>query len=414
MVFRTIVILLTAIVSFLNCEAARNLVPKEIREDHKGESRYYVVAGDETVDGYLLSKKGVTAKSFMPGDTLYVQEIFNTIGPENDLSRYNIKIDGEAAFIVLSINNKELAVIERSKLEKADMRSEAEKEADLIVQQKKEAGNRAIAQVKGLFQGDNSYPFDVTYSLIAFVIATIICYRLSSGNSNDILVTVLIPAVILIIVYYFQYQLFVNGEKALSDWTKSDPMTNVFLSMLRLFGSVIFLFVFTLWEIYLMYVILRRIGMFCLGRTNYLLSFIIWMGGSVAMAIVAIFFKEHSYTALKVILGIFGLDILISIIMNRKNIILMIITAVFYVAGAFALVPSYAVSGYAFFWIVGCIMAIGLICLLCQPAKIVGSVFGAFGQIGTLMSDGTVNLLGGGSFNVSNLNPRNYIKMNDD
>lgn len=411
MIFRIIVILLTAIVSFVNCEAARNLVPKELREFRAGKSKYYVVAGDEKVVGYHLSKKKIEPMSFLPGDTLYVQEIFEA-NSSDDFRKLNLNIDKAAAFVVLSINN-EMAVIESEKLEKADMRSMAEKEADLLLEQKKEAGNRAVEEVKSLFQGDNSYPYDITRSLIVFLIATIACFLMANGGLGNSDISILIPVVILVVVYYFQYQLFVNGEKALSDWVKGDS-TDELVTMLRMFGLMILLFAFTIWEIFVLYSVLGRIGFLCMGRVNYTISIMIWMAGSVAMAIAVIFFKEHSFTVLKLILSLVGLDILLSIILNRKNPITMITTAVFYISGAFVLIPTYAVTAYAFFWVVAVIMGIGLILLICQPARAVGTVFGAFGQVGTLMSDGWVNLTGGGSFHSSNLNPRNYIKMNDD
>lgn len=400
---RQLSVTLLLLLSVFVAEAARNLIPEALRDSTKFGDKCYVVSAANGVTGRKLTP-GLLPFKFQQGDTIVINDILKAKDSGGALNE-------DHAIVILSPEKEEYALVGISKLEKLDLRPQHVKDLEAEELLQKEKGEAAVATMKDWLRGDNSYPFSAPYTLLV-VLVSCIAARIILGYARRMIAAgknasplTYSAAILLTAALILQFELFHNGELALSDWIRDgyNSTSGTLWFLIRFIGKGIAMFIMSVWQVSLMLTALRTVGMVGDGRTNYVPSALIWFISVIAMTVTVAFFPAHSLTVVYIVFAAIAADALAAIILNRRSIPAAVVTAMLYGLGGLSLALTLAMTTLLILWIMLTMLAIFVVFNITKAPTVVGELYSALGHVGTVFSDGSVRFVGGGHGNISPL-----------
>lgn len=362
---------------------ASNRLPEGMEANPAIYKDIYVITSKKPVKCHTVSQKGLGSITFNPGDTVLLTEA----GAESlrDLSLPGIPEDAVLKTIVVSLTPPVTALIPDDKLTHSGLRTEEDIEKEALKAQSKEN----YETVKSFMSGDQNFPFNPLYSLLAIVVAVIIASiivkkgyeELDQDDSSARILTV-ISVVILILSFAFQFWVLHNGDIALNRAVKGNVSDSPMLSAVRIFGFGFGLFIFSIFEVSTMYSALHLIGELFKGRTSYKgTGMLIWGGGIIAGVIICFFFSHHLLTFAMIMIVLLALDFLFMLIINVRSIGALCLSVPLYAIGAVALTLSMIMGTVISVWLVLLVAAIMVFYAVVNPWQVVGQIYNGLGTV---------------------------------
>lgn len=417
MTFKLMIAFFLAMLSCFSSTAGRSYVPSEIQTEIEagrgGKSNLYIVTSRDAVEGVIVNARmKTTPVTFQPGDTLYVTE--KNLSPDR-----NGVLDESASIVILSLSDKKIALVPSKALTNI-----YDAEEFLADRQESDANTAARDEVVEMISGDNSFPFS---AVTAIIVILLLCIFTGLGlhfanrmlaNATDHIdirlfrIYVFTAAVLMIALFAFQFELFYNGQKVLSDWFKGDIRHgNTFINMLLLVVKGFGMFIVVIWEFAMFFRLLGRMSILAEGRSSFAISIILWMLTIAAEIVATFFFPKHILTVAYISLALIGADCMWTVFSFRKSMSMMVLSFILCIFSAVSLTVTFANVMTVMVWIVIAFFVFYLFHFGFTPPQIIGVATNRMGHvIGHVYSDGRISFIGGGSADVSEVSNKVEVK----
>ncbi len=370
--------------------AASNRMPSGVAISPSIYSDIYIVTSDrDIVCKTVPNTSGVT---FSPGDTILISRESN--GYIRKMAIDGIEKDKDYYIAVVSFSPPKFAFVSCEDVAWSELQT-AEKERE----------NAELSKITGIITGEQKFPLHPIYTYIGIIIVVILAAgvygeaedKMSAGSDKAGLLTV-VAASMLTLAFVFQFWLFYDGNVALTKMIKGDANNPIF-TMLRLFGTGFFImFLFTIFEICLMYKVMRLTGVVFGGRKAFTLTgTIIWTGAVIAAVVIYFFYTDRLSIFGTVVCALLALDLIATMSINLKSPASLIITTVLYVTGCLSLGLTMVYGTLLTSWLIVAIIAASLLYMFFHFPQIVGYIRNGFGEIiGEIYSTGKGYIYGKG------------------
>lgn len=290
-------------------------------------------------------------KRVLPGDSIYPIESMDTL---------NLSSFEREKYIVGFINGRLCLVYK----DFADELAWQDGVAINLREQTKKERKESFERFKSLFMGPNLYSGNGWYYMLGLVLASVIVIMLVSyafdiwkeGNVKYVVWTY-IAAVAMILLYAYEFSVPYFGTKLISDWLKSLPGDEFWRALLML---PISLAVIVLVAVQFRYwcKLMGLLGIIAKGRESYGLTVIIMIIGIIAMVACVLFSKHNLMKVLSIMAILFGVDLLLTVFFNRRNMVVVLLTVILTLVGIAAMIEMFTNFGVVFAAIGGTILII--------------------------------------------------------
>ena len=387
-----------------HADAATNRIPKEIPVTPVLYRDIYVIDSDRDIVCKTISNKTFSNVTLSPGDTVYINFEVSEQMVKESLSESERKKGFRAA--IISATPLVYAFVPEENISWVQLRTpeEAKKYEDY------ERERAELKKFSNLLIGEQDFPFNPFYSYIVIVFAIIITTGMKGkadeykdSNLRKARIQTTLTIIFLLLIFLFQTWLYFNGANILTKMVKGDNDVNPLLSMIRMFGFGLFTFGFTIYEIYLMYSVLKLSGKVFGGRTSYTLTgALIWAGGIITWIILYFFYTDRLIEFSKIFCLILVADILFTLLLSLKSPITILFSLILYPVGCTAVVGFMVTGTLLTSWLIIVVIAATILYSFFNTFKVVGYIKNGFGEIiGEIYNCGTGYIYGKGDISSS-------------